>query len=277
MLVVTPTIVDRLVRIEAENLRSRLQHYVDGDANPCGVHMKRFGDATAFIALDIPTRFFNSVLAVSLETAKHLDAIKAFYAEHGRKPIFEIAPGRFDEAFGEALAERGYRMVEFHTGLARELTPDDRHREAPDVERVDPFDAAAFDAWIDVFNEGWSGPGDHSGAKSNMRKWKANDAWQFFLARVDGSPAGAAILDVQGPTAMMGSASTPEAFRGRGLQRQLLDRRIAAAAEAGCDLVVGGSYFDNVSMRNQQRAGLYTAFTRGIWTHRDDPAPPPSH
>ena len=72
MLVVTPTIVDRLVRVEAENLRARLRHYVDGDANPCGVFMRSFGDATAFIALDIPTRFFNSVLAVSVETRAHL-------------------------------------------------------------------------------------------------------------------------------------------------------------------------------------------------------------
>ncbi len=276
MLVVTPTIVERIVQTEVENLVLRLGPYAERPGNPMGVHFSRFGDATAFLAKELPVRFFNSVLAVSLGTVDHLDAIEAFYAEHGRKPIFEIAPGRLDEPFALELDRRGFRMVEFHTGLARELTPEDAERDPEGVTAVDARDPEAFERWLDVYLEGWNGPGDHSGAKENMRAWPRNAGWTYYLAHVDGEAAGAALLDVQGPTAMMGSASTVAKFRGRGLQQRLVSRRIGEAARAGCDLVVGGSYFTNPSMRNQQRAGLYTAFTRGVWTHRDDSDVPPS-
>lgn len=265
MLVVTETIVDRIVQTEVNNLVLRLGPYRAREGNPMGVYFERFGDATAFLATEIPVRFFNSVLATSLGTVDHLDAIEAFYGEHGRKPIFEIAPGRFDEAFALELHRRGYRMVEFHTGLARSITPDDAARDPQGVREVDGQDAEAFERWLDVYLEGWNGAGDHEGAKVNMRAWPKNPGWRFYLADADGEPAGAALLDLQGATAMMGSASTVEKFRGRGLQQRLVSHRIGEAARAGCDLVVGGSYFTNPSMRNQQRAGLYTAFTRGVW------------
>jgi hypothetical protein len=68
---------------------------------------------------------------------------------------------------------------------------------------------------------------------------------------------------------MLGSASTRPALRGRGAQAALLARRIADAAAAGCELIIGGAYFGTTSMRNQQRAGFHLAITRGIWVrHR---------
>lgn len=265
MFVVTPEIVDRIVDVEIANLVDRLRHYAALPGNPSGVHIRRFGAATAFVAEGIDDRFYNSVLGVVPETLEDLDAIRAFYAEHGRRPTFEIAPGRLPEAMGLALAEAGYAMVEFHAGLARAPTADDRDRSAPDVAAVDPTDADAFEAWLDVYLEGWNGPGDHASSKVAMRPWAGNAGWRFYLGYADGAPAGAAVLDLRDGTGMLGSASTVAAYRGRGVQRQLLDRRIADAARAGAALVVGGAYFGTSSMRNQQRAGLTTAFTRGIW------------
>lgn len=263
-IVVTQSIVDRIVAIETANLVSRLGPYRKRPGNPAGVHIERFGEAVAFVSA-VPVRFFNSVLGVTERTVDDLDAIEAFYAEHDKTPSFEIVPGRMPESFALELHRRGYAMVEFHCGTVREPKVFDDRDIA--IETIDRNDPAALDRFLDVSLEGWAGPGDHEDAKQNMRHWAENDAWTFYVATLDGADAGSAILDVRDKTALVSSASTAAAFRGRGVQRALLERRVSDAARAGCDLVVGGAYWGTSSVRNQQRAGFSTAFTRSIWIH----------
>lgn len=264
MIVVTDEIVDRVVRIETQNLVSRLEPYAARPGNPSGVFIARFGEATAFAATEIPVRFFNSVLSVVPESVEHLDDILAFYAKHGVSPAFEIVPGRMPESFGAELHRRGLAMVQFHVGLVRvpeEMPP----MKGVEIEVIDAREAPALDRFLDVFVEGWNGPGEHERAKANMRTWTGNDEWTFYIAQIDGQDAGAAILDLRGRTAMLGSASTKNSFRGRGVQQALLRRRSSDAARRGADLLVGGAYWGTASVRNQQRCGFSTAFTRGVW------------
>ena len=98
-----------------------------------------------------------------------------------------------------------------------------------------------------------------------MRTWRDNEPWRFYLARFEGEPAGAAVLDARGDIAIVGSASTRPALRGKRVQSALLHHRIGEARDLGVELLVGGAYFGTTSMRNQQRAGFDIAFTRGVW------------
>ena len=272
MLVVNSTLVDRIVEIEIANLKDRLRPYARRSGNPSGVFFEDFGRATAFVAEHIPVRFYNSVLGMESATAVHLDEIEAFYERHGVSAAFEIVPGRLTEELGQQMAARGYAMVEFHAGLARELSAADASAFAAiarpplvKIEVVDPSVPSALDLFLNTYLDGWGSSTSADGAKANMLGWKDNQSWTLYLARFDDEPAGAAILDVRQKTAMLGSASTRSSMRGRRVQSALLTRRVADAARAGCDLIVGGAYFGTTSMRNQQRAGLFTAFTRGIW------------
>jgi GNAT superfamily N-acetyltransferase len=273
MHVVTDALVDRIVSVEMANLESRLGAYAARPGNPSGIHMRRFGGAIAFATRHISVRLFNSTLGVGPDTAAHMDAIEAFYREHGTTGALEIAPGRLSEPFGLELGARGWSMVEFHAGLARPLTAADRDTftltPGVTVDEVSPADADAFDRFLEVYIEGWAMQDEDGHAMANMRTWRDIREWRFYLARVGGEPAAAAILDRRGATAMLGSASTRPALRGRGAQAALLARRIADAAADGCELIIGGAYFGTPSMRNQQRAGFHLAFTRGIWVqHR---------
>lgn len=265
MPVVTPALVDRMLELEIANLASRQRAYVERPGNPAGVHIETFGAATAFVAERLPLRFFNSVLGVSEDTLTHLDAILAFYADHGVRPAFEIVPARMSPRLGEALFARGFAALEFHAGLARELVERDAEREvAVPVETVEPGDTESFDTFLDVYLRGWQ-TDDLDNVKQTLIGWADNRTWRFYLARLDGAPAGAGVLDIRGDTALLGSASTLPAARGRRVQGALLNQRIRDAARTGCDLVVGGAYCETTSLRNQQRAGLEIMFTRGIW------------
>jgi GNAT superfamily N-acetyltransferase len=262
-LVITDALVARAVALETENLVARLGAYATRPGNPAGVVVRRFGAATACIARGIPSRFYNSVLAVGQDTLPHLDALLAHYAAHGVSPALEVVPGALTEPLGEALFARGFAMVEFHAALVGTLGPADASPPAlPPGWTVAEGD---FDAYLETYlatgAEGGAGPE----ARANLETWRGVRGWRFFVCRIDGAPAGVGVLDVQGRGALLASAATLPAARGRGVQAALLRVRIAAAAAAGCDLVVGGAYWGSPSLRNQQRAGLLTAFTRGIW------------
>lgn len=245
-----------MIQIEIDNLVSRIGRYP-------GVSIHRFGEAVAFVSPQVHDRFFNSVQGTGEVTLHHLDDIERLYAQHGLTPTFEIVPSRHTERLGLALQDRGYAMLQFHAGLygRPELVA---RVQGVEVEEV-PFDAH----FAELYVASWQEPQPQT-VRLGIMHWAHNQSWRFYRASVDGKAAGVAILDIRSRTALLGSAATLPEARGRRVQAALIARRIRDAAEAGCDLVVGGAYFGTTSMRNQQRAGLSIAFTRGIWGRPSD-------
>ena len=96
----------------------------------------------------------------------------------------------------------------------------------------------------------------------------AKDDWHFFMVSVDGIPAGGGAVHIQDGIATLAGGATVPTMRGRGCQGVLLQARIDAAIEAGCELVIGRCAVGSVSQRNMERAGLETVFTKTIWQHR---------
>lgn len=257
-----------MVEIEIANLRSRLEGYAARPGNPCGVYIEQFGAATAFVSERIGVRLYNSLLGFDKQSLGHLDAVREFYESHGVSEAIEIVPGRLTEAHGVELGLRGYALAEFHGGYARNLTPEDGRRPPPPgvlVERIEPDDRDAFELFLATHIEGWGADPTNAEALANMRQWRHNETWQFFLATIEGKPAGTGILDLRGALGLLAAGSTLKKSRGRGVQRALIDARVVAAAKAGCNTATAGSYFGNASMRNLQRSGFSTVFVRGIW------------
>jgi ribosomal protein S18 acetylase RimI-like enzyme len=101
--------------------------------------------------------------------------------------------------------------------------------------------------------------------RGSVARWAALGAWRLYLARVDGEPAGAALLTLDEDIGYLANASTLPEYRGRGVQTALIARRIGDAAACGCDTVCSGAAFGSVSQRNLQRAGLHVAYTKAVW------------
>lgn len=96
------------------------------------------------------------------------------------------------------------------------------------------------------------------------------NGWRCYVARVDGTPQGAAAMRLNDGVAEFGAAATLAAARGRGCQTELLRRRILDAADAGCRLLfvetgerVPGK--PEASYRNILRAGFEEAYVRPNW------------
>lgn len=86
----------------------------------------------------------------------------------------------------------------------------------------------------------------------------------YFLARVDGEPAGGgmgAIMRNRNIAALFGTATVPE-FRRRGVQTALINRRLWAAAQPGCEYAVVGATPGSGPQRNMERRGFRLAYSK---------------
>jgi GNAT superfamily N-acetyltransferase len=77
-----------------------------------------------------------------------------------------------------------------------------------------------------------------------------------LVAVIDGTPVGAASVMVLGSIAVLGGAATLPAFRRRGVQRALIESRLAVATHAGCTLAIVTADPGSSSGRNAERTGF---------------------
>lgn len=226
-----------------------------------GAELERFGAAVAARDASRPELdFVNRVYGLWPEDADRVVEIAAGYRERGVRAWFEPAPCKRFEELANALRAAGAGQVGFHTvvyGAASE-------RPLPGVVEIDGTpDPELF---ADVLLRGHGVPeGARVRDRASVARWAELDAWRLYLARVDGEPAGAALLSLDADIGYLANASTLPEYRRRGVQTALIARRIEDAAAAGCDAVCSGAPFGSPSQRNLQRAGLQVAYTKAVW------------
>ena len=263
---VTPEGIRRFAAVQTAHMVSRLGCIAEAPGNPLGMDIQAFGAATAFRMRGAPGWDFPNFCAGA--DPGQLDAILAFYRDAGIAPRFELTPGELTDDLGRALHDRGFYQFRVHTMLYGPARPSG----APWPQGVTIHEVsqpADLEAFLDVTLAAFGlKPGATEGAKVNQRRWLHRPGWTLFLAKVDGRPAGGAVLYVRDRIGHLAYAGTAEEFRGRGCQSALIEARLARAAELECELVTGAAYFGTASQRNQQRAGLNLACLQSIWKSR---------
>lgn len=197
-------------------------------------------------------------------TDADLQAMEDFYRSHGSATNIETCP-LADISLLNILNERGYRPIEYSNVFARELTSDDTRawpipetdvhvrRTAPDeAESYSLLVCRSFFETIDISPEFLS---------VFIATFYASNAF-FFIAEVDGIPAGGGMMSIHKGVASLGGAGTLSEFRNRGVQKALLLARLAVAAEYGCDLAMVATMPGSGSQRNVERQGFRVVYTR---------------
>ncbi|MFZ5827024.1 MAG: GNAT family N-acetyltransferase [Bacillota bacterium] len=259
---ITPELTRRLERVWAAERVARVQVAERQPGNPLGAATQRFGEAVSVRYANRPqSHWMNRAINLTGDALVHLDAIFAFHREAG-VGFLELAPATASHELMRALAERGASQVEFHTvtyGLPTLEVP------APppgvEVRRVERHE---MDLFLDIYMRGFGYAYDPE-SNALLRPWYDLPDWHLYLATVDGVPAGAAQLTTTDRVGYMAAGATLEEARGRGVQKALLYRRIADAARAGCELLMGQCDFGTISHRNQETCGLRTAYVKSVW------------
>jgi hypothetical protein len=230
--------------------------------NPFGIEIRRFGGATAILADKAPADgWWNRVVGFQPADVDSIDDIVAFYREHGRRCHVDLDPLTLTHDIAGRLAGHGFYPTPNGTvlyGAADAITP---AQERVEIHEIGPEEAARFaELWADGFQV--SGEGRRAALQIRMG-WFVLPENRRYIAYVDGIAAAMAALHIHDGVGHLNVGATLPAFRGRGIHLALTHRRIADAAAAGCDLVIGDTGgFATTSQNNMERAGLRIAYTR---------------
>ena len=84
-----------------------------------------------------------------------------------------------------------------------------------------------------------------------------------FVAELDGVPVGAASLHTHHRVGWLRAGTVLPSHRARGIQRAMIEARLAHAARLGCDLAGAAANVESSSARNLERVGGRIVATRG--------------
>ena len=265
----TADLARRLERVAADYLVTRYS----GPGNPMGTQFLRDSDLIATKVPYVPhNRFMNGVHG--LEHAGQLPAVLSFYGATGQPCWIDVLPDA-STALTNALIDAHFRPDSYGATLYAAPLPQPGapptgliHVEHYDGVDISVADDAGLDVFLDTLNVGFGSPPDVLPAlRANQHFWPGIATWRLLLARVDGAPAGAAVLAVHERCAYLAVASVLPAFQRRGVHRRLIDTRIDHARGSGCTLITGQAEWGSVSQCNQQRAGLAICHAKTVWTN----------
>jgi hypothetical protein len=264
---VTDELARRLDAVSTAFARDVLEGTAALPGNPRGLRLQMFGGALAAAATGAPELdFMNRVHHLWPEDAPRLPDILRFYAGTRIRPWFEVFPSEDGaDAVAGAIARAGAAPVGYATFLYGAAGAPSAPL-APGV-AIRTVSHQDVDEFSDVLLRGHGVPAEELElAGAAQRHWPDAPSTHLYLATVDGSPAGGAVLQIgEDGIGYLANASTLPEFRGRGCQSALLARRIADATVAGCELVAGQAIFGSTSQRNMQRIGLRPALTLTTW------------
>jgi len=238
--------------------KSRLEIIAARPGNPMGAEVRTFEGALALRTPGFPGSVFNRAYGFSDALIDEVPGVIDWF-KAGIGGVFELAPGEPIEKTARLLAEAGYAQSGFHATMAGPIGLADAPSGGVEVARVD--NETDLTAFSDVYHRGW----EITGFRVPMAPWLTAPGWSLYLARLNGEPAGAAILYVVGEDGYLADGAVDPAFRRHGVHRALLDRRCADAKAAGARRIFGGCDFLSASYRNQLRKGLVLLYTEALW------------
>jgi GNAT superfamily N-acetyltransferase len=197
-------------------------------------------------------------------THADLEVLQRFYRSRGTVPRVDLCP-LADPSLPELLSEAGYQLERFYSVLLRPLGEDAGPLPTTPGLRVDVARPEERDLWLHTVAQGFSGEQVPPQETLALLAPNFHSATAIaFLAWLDDWPAGGGAMVTHDGVAELCSASTRSAFRRRGVQTALLQVRLAAAREAGCDLAMVLTSPGSASQRNVERAGFGLAYTKAV-------------
>jgi GNAT superfamily N-acetyltransferase len=268
----TRELVRRFEQHQADAVESLLAHSLTVPGNPGGYAVYRDGPIRAVLSTNPRAEWATQAFGATGQPPDAVRRLVGFFNGQRVPARLRIVPDGFTAEQADVLGGLGLRQTGFHTILWAPLPLPPAAPRGIDIRPVTTL--AEMDAHIDIQLGAYGvAPDIIDRLRPLRRTWLGSAGRRFYLAHVDGRPAGEAALYWREDLAYLESAGTLPAFRRRGIQRALIDRRIADAAALGCRVIIGGADFENNSRTNQMAGGLAVAYTTALWRQRPEAMP----
>jgi GNAT superfamily N-acetyltransferase len=194
-----------------------------------------------------------------------LDALGEFFKAHNAPAAVELCP-LVEMSLYERFAARGYRLLEVSNVLLLDDLAQSLAAPAVTPPGVTVRAASSDESklWTQIVAQGFAEHFPMTQALLDVMEGFCHRSGpcSFFLAFVDGEPAGGGVVSAYKGVGGLFGASTLPAFRRRGVQAALLNTRLAWARDHECDLVASIAQPGSASHRNIERFGFRVAYTR---------------
>jgi len=260
----TGDLVRRFEQLMAESVASLITHSLRIPGNPEGYALFQDGSILAMLSTNPREGWATQTYGLTGQSAEAVRRVIDFFRAHQVPACVRIVPHGFTAEQADVLGEHGLRHTDFQAIAWSPLPLRIDPVTTADVREVSSTEE--LDAHIDI-NLGAYGvpPAIIDRRRPLRRTWLGTPGRRLYLAYVEGQPAAQAMLYWSGEIAYLESAGTLPAFRGLGLHRALIQRRIADAMALGCRLVIGAAEFGSQSFTNQIGCGLSVAYTAARW------------
>jgi GNAT superfamily N-acetyltransferase len=193
-------------------------------------------------------------------TSEDMDRVETFFRSRGVSSTIVVSP-LADMSLLRLLGQRGYGVAEFNSVLIRKIKAEEPFPPPADIaiERVTP---ETVSPWMHAIAEGFAQ--NIPVAEEVFGAFASLPGDLSFLARIEDMVVGGCggrIIPEARIAALFGTATLP-AFRNRGVQSALIERRLHEAALAGCEYAVVSTQPASGSQRNMERRGFRLAYTK---------------
>ncbi len=246
---------------EAESGRIWAEARIEADPAGGAAATPFAGGAMVFTGVGSPGTHALGIGMDQPVTAHQFDQLELFFRSRKSACLIDLCPLAHHTVIEQVML-RGYRIIEFNNVMVRRVPAEPRlapaadglefRLAAPEEERV----------WIDTLVCGFLGQEEPVAEFSATLRGAGRTAKCLF-GMVHGEARATAAMGVRlGNVAHFFGDATLVPARGRGLQRGLIEARLALAAEAGCEWATASVLPGSASHRNYERAGFQLAYMR---------------
>jgi GNAT superfamily N-acetyltransferase len=250
----TPEVIARVERFHAEFGAARMEAARDIPGNPFGVEMRTFGASVATKVASPLLRGKNRILGFHPADAPLLPEMLAWFRADNLPCSLSVPYGQMTPPLFRQLTDAG--MWSGGSGTVPVASPRPTPALPTDL-TIRPSEAPEKELYLRLFREAFAGR-DEENPEYAPFQW-AEDSLRGavrYVAEIGGVPVGMASFIVRGGVGFLGTAGVLPAFRGRGVQRALIERRLSDAPALSANLIVAGGSPFTTTYRNFERAGF---------------------
>ena len=262
MILITDELAQRLEMAEAVDAAACAEAACCLDEARCAA-VKSIGGA--YLTFCGPASPLTHGLALGMHgpvTPEEIEEIEDFFVSRDAPVVLDVT-AHSHPSLREALSERGYRVGEFNNVLVRQLQPGEDPPQCLAGTSVRLARSDEQELYARTVVSGFLSRSDLNEEEMMLgRILFAMPQGRSYLAEVNGEIAGGCGMSMRGGVASCYGDSTLPVFRSRGAHTAMICARIAAAMEAGCDVMTAGTVPGSTSQRNYQRMGFVVAYSK---------------
>jgi ribosomal protein S18 acetylase RimI-like enzyme len=233
-----------------------------------------------------PASPMNKMIGIGFGSAIPEDCLQRIEEKFDKRdsPLQAEVSTLADPEIASRLTRRGYVLQGFENVLGK---PIGRHNTDGDGSETIDIELSHgqenHQRWLDVAITGFLSP-DLQGVQAEplppretlqaaLGDFTDTLGFRRYVARINGEIAGVATVRFDSGLAQLCGAATLPAFRRRGVQTALLQRRLRDAVDAGCDLALLTTQPGSKSQQNGHRQGFELLFSRALLVKTWRPLP----